>query len=116
MKSLLAMALVLAASSHSLACTVKDANDRFAGRVDGGVVTAYSGNTVGLLQGNLVLTKDTGVVLGIVTPGAILNFQRQPIGFTTGSVINNYMGEKRGEGLNCSQEEMGAALILILGV
>jgi hypothetical protein len=115
MKSLIVMAVVMAASAQSLACTVKDAADRYVGAVNSGVVTNYSGATVGLLQGNQVLTKE-GYMIGIVTPSAILNGQNQPVGFTTGDQIMNYQGLKRGEGINCSQEEKGAALILILGV
>lgn len=115
MKYLIVLAVSLAATVPTMACTIQTASGAYAGNVSGDMVTNSSGRPVGSLQGDVVFDY-TGSPAGRVNATAVQNIYGQNIGFVQGNTIFNLYGETRGQGLNCTQAEQGAALLLILGV
>ena len=115
MKSLIVLALSFASAVPAMACSIQTASGSYAGNVSGGMVTNSSGRPVGSVRGSVVFDY-TGSPAGQVNTTSIQNNYGQNIGFTQGNAIYNLYGELRGQGLYCTQEEKGAALLLVLGV
>lgn len=115
----LIFAIAMAAAVQSQACRIETATGNSAGTVYRDDVINASGAKVGMIKGDQVyavssIYDSVGTVVGGVSNTAILNSNRGIIGFTSGNTIFNNLGETRGFGYNCSQEEKGAALILLL--
>ena len=115
MKSLIVLALSFATAVPAMACTIQTSSGAYAGNVNGGMVTNSSGRPVGSVQGDVVYDY-VGSPAGRVNTTSVQNLYGQNIGFVQGNAIFNLYGEQRGQGLNCTQEEKGAALLLVLGI